>query len=197
MASKKNGDMQRNVVDVHGIYITSEVQGELKVFSIGNLLAVLTTSLVLVTSVSLLVDTIMTSLMRDAAKYTVLKYQPSEDFTSASRAEEKAKELKRRATKHEHIMHEWLLDEQNMPKGPDLLLVMLKIHERLTHLDAIDDDFLHINANQDDNHAQTHLRRGETQHKLKVLGMRPSTNEPEAQQPLIGSPRVSPREGSA
>lgn len=80
MKTVRVADAKRSIVDIHGISIMAMAHGKVRVFSLNNLIMVLTTGLALLTASRVLTNFIMVYLMEDSVKYFILKYQPTMHF---------------------------------------------------------------------------------------------------------------------
>jgi hypothetical protein len=72
---------QRTIHNVHGIYLQVDVSGELRTFTIRDLLLELTTALALLAASATVTDLIMLRLLNDKDKFNILKYQPTQHFS--------------------------------------------------------------------------------------------------------------------
>jgi len=135
----------RYVHNVHGLLFIFAVTGHLRVFDPNTLLQVLTTAMVSLALAQTLTDAIMMNCLADADKYSILKYQPSQDFskmrTNIQILRDHHKDKYDPLTHKPHPHAEYLNDcaeDGKVPQGEDLLLVLLKFEQRLNRLDAMD-----------------------------------------------------------
>jgi hypothetical protein len=142
-ASKDGG---REVRSLHGLMFIFQVTGHLHEFDFNFLLEVLTTAMVALASANYVTDLIMTYVMPKRTKYSLLKYQPSEDFSQLDAHTDAI--MRRRGGSyhpindkphvHSHILHEHVAGS-SVPEGKELLALLVRFEQRLNRLDAMDE----------------------------------------------------------
>merc|ERR1711972_47326 len=132
----------RHMHDVHGLLFLISVHGAIRVFDFVKMLTVLTTALVSVTMASTITDFIMQHLFTFSSSYTVLKYQPTHDFSELKTHVDELKKQHGRQyspVKHKHHTLSQILNrcarDNRIPEGRELLALLLKFEQRLNRLD--------------------------------------------------------------
>jgi len=192
----------RVVTNVHGIALVMTVHGVLHEFCISYMLTVLTTSLVLLSSAAVIVDSIMMYVLPSKAKYSILKYQLSQDFSKVLKDATIAKELQKKVHGHQqhlvdciteegkHVFPSPLLEEESTL----LLNYLVKVEQRLNRIDGFDEHFINTAPQDDDPHDRLHkyLKNAEDIHEKEVLKIDRKGNEgvkEEDSTRLLESPR--------
>lgn len=154
----------RKIENTHGILITMTVQGVLRQFDLNHMLMMLTTAMVSLSMAALATDFFMCyfpfwPIKPNGPNYTMLKFQPSCDFSSLAKKEvtvrEKCKlpefdraEASCKTSHHAHCLHKCVTkalagDPQivDAPKDADLLHILMIFEQRLNRLDGLDPTF--------------------------------------------------------
>jgi len=143
-----SADGKTRTVEVwYGLQIRMDFAGKMVAFDITEMIAAMTTGLVLMTAATAFVDSVMTFLMPLKDKYKLLKYQVSEDFHDAktlhAKAAEKKVELKSGFACSD-LMLSKLSPQGTLKQGADMskkeLIYMLTTQDiRLNRLDGMCD----------------------------------------------------------
>lgn len=147
LAHDKNmADGRRMARELHGILLVFQIHGSVREFDVSKLLTVLMSAMLLLTTASTLTDYIMMYCTEFAGKYTILKYQPSQDFGTFRANLRKMRKLlgqKFDPYNHKPVPIADILNEAAgtgvVPSGENLLMILNKFEQRLNRLDGIDE----------------------------------------------------------
>jgi hypothetical protein len=81
MYKDEGGSGMRTVNNVHGLLIEARVRGKIREFRFSALLTTITTALALLAAPVSVTDAVMLYVLEDKDKFTILKYQPTQDFS--------------------------------------------------------------------------------------------------------------------
>lgn len=147
-------EKERTMHNVHGLLILMRVHGTIRVWSTMHLLTVLTTAMVSLAMATTLTDYIMQYLFTFSGRYTILKFQPTQDYTQLGETLTQLKEAHKgdynpkthKAMPHADILNDWAEQGQKIPKdlndektNKELLFILMKVEQRLNRLDGMDD----------------------------------------------------------
>lgn len=137
---------QRFRYDVHGILLLMRVHGKIRVWDWTHLLTVLTTAMVSLAMANTVTDYMMLYLFQFSSRYSIIKYQPTQDFGKFSTVLDAVEEkhganfdpLTHKAMPHADMLND-AAEVGKTLEGDDLLHVLLKFEQRLNRLDGMDD----------------------------------------------------------
>jgi len=177
MYEEMMGDSERRMINVHGLLILIRVQGKIRVFSWMHMMTILTTAMVSLAMARTLTDYMMLYLFNLSGQYTIIKFQPTQDFGALMKSIKGLKKKwgdKYNPLTHKAVPHADLLNNYaeakplGCPSGDELLYVLLKFEQRLNRLDGMDDKnaVVHINDPADSKDAGARIL-GEWEHKYE------------------------------
>lgn len=140
-------DDERLMLNVHGLLILMRVFGKVRVFSWTHLLTILTTAMVSLAMASTLTDYMMMYLFKYSTRYTIIKYNPTQDFgeldSSVTGLKRKLKDnynpLTNKAVPTADVLNNAAENNGSCPRDRELLAILLKFEQRLNRLDGMDD----------------------------------------------------------
>lgn len=118
----------RTIYNAHGLTIIAGISGDLHVFSVTQLLTVLSSSLVLIATAITLVDALLMYLLPEKDRYTLIKVQKTHDYDESDKKETTIGDILNKSN-------------EKPPLGPELLGVLCKIDQRLNRIDGMDATF--------------------------------------------------------
>eukprot|EP00747_Dinoflagellata_sp_TGD_P024431 gnl/TRDRNA2_/TRDRNA2_130541_c1_seq1.p1 gnl/TRDRNA2_/TRDRNA2_130541_c1~~gnl/TRDRNA2_/TRDRNA2_130541_c1_seq1.p1 ORF type:complete len:605 (-),score=151.31 gnl/TRDRNA2_/TRDRNA2_130541_c1_seq1:78-1892(-) len=133
----------RTVHDVHGILFLFTVVGKIHVFSVSYLLKILTTAMVSLAMAATLTDAIMMYVMEFSPNYTILKYQPTMDFSvfreriGMLQKKPGYNPLDNKPMAAGDILNN-ASESGRLPGDKELLFLLLKFEQRMNRLDGTD-----------------------------------------------------------
>lgn len=141
---------QRTMHDVHGLLFLIEVKGAIRVFTLTNLLTVLTTAMVSLALANTLTDVIMSyaPCLGLSAHYDILKYQPTMDFSDLQARVDAVKKqcadqgkpydpAKSKASACSTAINKFAESKAPIPPGT-MLQIICAFEQRLNRLDGMD-----------------------------------------------------------